>query len=270
VLIDADTVLEPDAIGRLVEPFQGANVGAVSGNTKVANRKGLIGRLQHLEYVAGFNLDRRIFDVGRCMPSVPGAIGAFRRSAIDSVGGLSTVTLAEDTDLTMAVAAAGWRVAYEDAAIAWTEAPDTWLGLWRQRRRWCYGTMQAMWKHRGTFLQRGAAGRLGWRGLAYILVFQVLTPLFGPVVDTYAIFCVLTKSWGALALFWLGLVGAQAVAAAVAFRLDREPFRGLWTLLAHHTLYRPMLYLVVIQSTVTAWLGQGQLWHRPAPAKVGG
>jgi cellulose synthase/poly-beta-1,6-N-acetylglucosamine synthase-like glycosyltransferase/peptidoglycan/xylan/chitin deacetylase (PgdA/CDA1 family) len=265
VMIDADTVLNPDAIGRLVEPFLDPSVGAVSGNTKVANRDGLIGGLQHLEYVAGFNLDRRIFDVGQCMPSVPGAIGAFRRSAIESAGGLSAVTLAEDTDLTMAVAAAGWRVVYEDAAIAWTEAPESWLDLWRQRRRWCYGTMQAMWKHRRAFIGRGAAGRLGRRGLAYILLFQVLTPLFGPVVDTYAFFCALTGAWGALAAFWLGLIGAQAAAAVCAFRLDRERYRGLWTLLVHHTVYRPLLYLVVIQSTVTAWLGNEQRWHRPAP-----
>jgi cellulose synthase/poly-beta-1,6-N-acetylglucosamine synthase-like glycosyltransferase len=110
VLVDGDTVFQPDTIRRLVGPLADATVGAVSGNTKVANRRGLIGRWQHLEYVVGFNLDRRMFDVLECMPTVPGAIGAFRRRALASVGGLSSDTLAEDTDLTMALcrAAGGW------------------------------------------------------------------------------------------------------------------------------------------------------------------
>ena len=186
VLVDGDTVFEPDAIGQLVQPFADPDVGAVSGNTKVANRRGLLGRWQHLEYVIGFNLDRRLFDLGECMPTVPGAIGAFRREALLDVGGVPAATLAEDTDLTMAILRAGWRVVYEPTAIAWTEAPSTLRQLWRQRYRWCYGTMQAMWKHRAALRERGPAGKLGRRGLVYLTLFQVLLPLCAPAVDVYA------------------------------------------------------------------------------------
>src|SRR6185369_1149962 len=112
VLVDGDTVFEPDAVGWLVQPFADPSVGAVSGNTKVANRGGLLGRWQHLEYVVGFNLDRRLFDLGECMPTIPGAIGAFRRDALRHAGGVPGDTLAEDTDLTMAVLRAGWRAVY--------------------------------------------------------------------------------------------------------------------------------------------------------------
>ncbi|MYU18356.1 glycosyltransferase, partial [Streptomyces sp. SID8361] len=92
-----------------------------------------LGRWQHLEYVFGFNLDRRMFEVLECMPTVPGAIGAFRRDAVMGVGGVSEDTLAEDTDLTMALWRAGWRVVYEETAIAWTEVPTSLRQLWRQR-----------------------------------------------------------------------------------------------------------------------------------------
>src|SRR5690606_30282668 len=122
---------------------------------KVANRRRLLGRWQHLEYVIGFNLDRRMYDVLGCMPTIPGAIGAFRRQVLADVGGVSADTLAEDTDLTMAVLRAGWRVSYEERALAWTEAPSSLRQLWRQRYRWCYGTMQAMWKHRHALVERG-------------------------------------------------------------------------------------------------------------------
>ena len=186
ILVDADTVFEPGAIRALVAPFATARrsmIGAVSGNTKVGNRRGLLGCWQHIEYVIGFNLDRRMYDVLQCMPTVPGAIGAFRREALEAVGGVSAATLAEDTDLTMAICRAGWRVIYVPAACAWTEAPATLRQLWRQRYRWCYGTMQAMWKHRGATRESGAAGMLGRRGLPYLLAFQMMLPLLAPVID---------------------------------------------------------------------------------------
>ncbi|GGP98414.1 glycosyltransferase family 2 protein [Streptosporangium pseudovulgare] len=134
----------------------------------------MIGRWQHIEYVIGFNLDRRAFDLLGCMPTVPGAIGAFRRSALREIGGVSTDTLAEDTDLTMAMCRSGWRVVYEEHALAWTEAPTSLGQLWRQRYRWCYGTLQAMWKHRRAVTERGTFGR---RCLGYLTPFQVVLPL---------------------------------------------------------------------------------------------
>ena len=188
VMVDGDTVFDPDAVRMLVQPFADPGIGAVSGNAKVGNRHGVLGRWQHIEYVVGFNLDRRLFDLARCMPTVPGAIGAFRRSALLRVGGVSEDTLAEDTDLTIALGRDNWRIVYEERAKAWTEAPATLGALWRQRYRWCYGTLQAMWKHRGALTQRGAAGRFGRRGLGYLLTFQVMLPLLAPVVDVVALY----------------------------------------------------------------------------------
>jgi cellulose synthase/poly-beta-1,6-N-acetylglucosamine synthase-like glycosyltransferase len=264
VLVDGDTVFAPDAITRLVQPFADVSVGAVSGNTKVANRGGLLGRWQHLEYVIGFNLDRRMFDVARCMPTVPGAIGAFRREALYEVGGVSDETLAEDTDLTMAVIRAGWRVVYEPTAVAWTEAPATLRQLWRQRYRWCYGTMQAMWKHRRALTQRGAGGRLGRRGLGYLLLFQVLLPLTAPMVDVYAVYGLLFLPPAEVAAVWAGFTLAQAATAAYALHLDGERYGPLWSLPLQQVVYRQLMYLVVVQSTVMALLGGRLRWQRMA------
>lgn len=262
VLVDGDTVFAVDAVGRLVQPFADPKVGAVSGNTKVANRRGLLGRWQHLEYVIGFNLDRRMFDVAECMPTVPGAIGAFRRDVLIDVGGVSSVTLAEDTDLTMAVIRAGWRVVYEEHAIAWTEAPGSLRQLWRQRYRWCYGTMQAMWKHRRALVQWGPAGKLGRRGLAYLAVFQVTLPLAAPAVDVFAVYGLIFLSWFELLGVWIALLGVQMLTAAYALRLDKERLRPLWTFPLQQVVYRQLMYLVVLQSVVTAMLGSRLGWHR--------
>jgi cellulose synthase/poly-beta-1,6-N-acetylglucosamine synthase-like glycosyltransferase/peptidoglycan/xylan/chitin deacetylase (PgdA/CDA1 family) len=262
VLVDGDTVLDRQAVGRLVQPFQYRNVGAVSGNTKVANRQGLLGRWQHLEYVMGFNLDRRMFEVGDCMPTIPGAIGAFRRTALTQVGGVPAQTLAEDTDLTMAILRAGWQVVYEETAIAWTEAPATLAQLWRQRYRWCYGTLQAMWKHRGALLQSGTAGRLGRRGLLYLTVFQLLLPLSAPAVDVYALSGFLFLPATTVAATWLSFLLLQVLVAGYALRLDGESLKPLWALPLQQVLYRQLMYLVVVQSLVTALVGVRLRWQR--------
>jgi cellulose synthase/poly-beta-1,6-N-acetylglucosamine synthase-like glycosyltransferase/peptidoglycan/xylan/chitin deacetylase (PgdA/CDA1 family) len=262
VMVDGDTILGPRAVGRLVSHFMDNTVGAVSGNAKVGNRKGLLGRWQHIEYVIGFNLDRRVYDTLRCMPTVPGAIGAFRRSAVHAVGGVSMDTLAEDTDLTMALERNGWRVVYEERAVAWTEAPATLGQLWKQRYRWCYGTLQAVWKHRRSLVERGAAGKLGRRGLPYLLLFQVLLPMVAPVIDIVSVFGMFTQDALSIAVTWLAFLALQAVPGVIAFKLDGERMRPLLTLPLQLIVYRQLMYLVVIQSVVTAFAGARLPWHK--------
>ena len=268
VLVDGDTIFEPDALSRLVFRLTDPTVGAVSGNTKVANRAGLLGRWQHIEYVMGFNLDRRMFDIAGTMPTVPGAIGAFRRAALADVGGLSSDTLAEDTDLTMAICRTGWRVVYEQSAIAWTEAPSTLPQLWRQRYRWGYGTMQAMWKHRHSVIERGASGRFGRRTLTYLAFFQVLLPLVAPVVDLAAIYGVLFLNLWSMALFWVLFNVVQMLACGYALALDGERIRAIWVLPLQQVVYRQLMYLVTIQSVMTALLGTRHRWQSIARTGV--
>jgi cellulose synthase/poly-beta-1,6-N-acetylglucosamine synthase-like glycosyltransferase len=261
VLVDGDTVFQPDTLGRLVAPLRFRNVGAVSGNTKVANRRGLLGGWQHLEYVIGFNLDRRLFDMLGTIPTVPGAIGAFRRAALTAVGGVSADTLAEDTDLTMALSRSPWRVAYAPGAIAWTEAPASLRQPWRQRYRWSYGTMQAMWKHRRAVIERGQSGRFGRYCLTYLAVFQILFPLIAPVVDVFSIYGIIFLNPVKVGLFWLAFLGLQALAGGYALQLDGERLRALWVLPLQQLVYRQLMYLVTIQSVTTALLGTRHRWE---------
>ena len=266
VLVDGDTVFQADTVYNLVQGFTDPQVGAISGNTKVANRKRLLGRWQHLEYVIGFNLDRRLFDLAGCMPTIPGAIGAFRREVLVDVatrsGSVSHDTLAEDTDLTMAVLRAGWRVVYAEHAIAWTEAPSSLRQLWRQRYRWCYGTMQAMWKHRSSVFERGGGGKLGRRGIPYLLVFQVILPLAAPAVDIFAVYGFIFLPWASMLAAWCGLLAMQIFTAWYALRLDRERYGPLWSIVFQQIVYRQLMYLVVVQSTVTALIGNRLRWQR--------
>ena len=261
VLVDGDTIFEPATIGRLTAPMRAANVGAVSGNTKVGNRTGLLGGWQHLEYVMGFNLDRRLFDLLGTIPTVPGAVGAFRRAALDAVGGVSADTLAEDTDLTMALCRSRWHVVYASDALAWTEAPASLHQLWRQRYRWSYGTMQAMWKHRRAVIDRGQSGRFGRWCLTYLALFHVFLPLIAPVVDVFSLYGLLFLNPVDVGLFWLSFVVLQSLAGGYALRLDGEKLRALWVLPLQQVVYRQLMYLVTIQSVISAMLGTRERWR---------
>ncbi|NLU71124.1 glycosyltransferase [Streptomyces sp. HNM0575] len=271
VMMDGDTVFEPSTVRELVQPFaepspasggKAARVGAVAGNAKVGNRGRLIGAWQHIEYVMGFNLDRRMYDVLRCMPTIPGAVGAFRREALLRVGGMSDDTLAEDTDVTMALQRDGWRVVYEERARAWTEAPGSVRQLWSQRYRWSYGTMQAIWKHRRSVLERGPSGHFGRVGLPLVTMFTVVAPLLAPLIDVFLVYGLVFGPTLRTAAAWLGVLAVQAVCAAYAFRLDRERMTPLLTLPLQQLLYRQLMYVVLMQSWITALTGGRLSWQK--------
>lgn len=262
VMVDADTVVEPDAVHRLVQPFADPHVGAVSGNVKVGNRRGLLGKWQHIEYVVGFNLDRRLYDTLGCISTIPGALGGFRRQALLDAGGLKVDTLAEDTDLTIAIQRAGWRVVFEQSARAWTEAPTDLRQLWQQRYRWSFGTMQALWKHRRAVIEGGPSGRFGRRGLLVITLFTVLLPLLAPLLDIMAVYGFVFLDRREFAIGWLAMMAVQTVTAVLAFRLDQEPLRPLWTLPLQQVAYRQLMYLVLIHSAGTAVAGRRLRWQK--------
>jgi cellulose synthase/poly-beta-1,6-N-acetylglucosamine synthase-like glycosyltransferase/peptidoglycan/xylan/chitin deacetylase (PgdA/CDA1 family) len=262
IMMDGDTVFQPDTVARLVAPFADPRIGAVAGNVKVANRAALIPRLQHIEYVVGFGIDRRVQDTLGAITTIPGAAGAFRRQAVLDVGGLSLDTLAEDTDLTIALGREGWRVVYEERAIAWTEAPTTLSQLWRQRYRWTYGTMQAVWKHRRALRERGASRRTGWLGLGHIGVFQVLFPLAAPLVDIFFVYGLVFGDPATTLVLWFSMLAIQTTAAAYAFRLDGEPPGPLWVAPVQQLLYRPLMYAVLVRSLLSAVTGGRVRWQR--------
>jgi cellulose synthase/poly-beta-1,6-N-acetylglucosamine synthase-like glycosyltransferase/peptidoglycan/xylan/chitin deacetylase (PgdA/CDA1 family) len=260
VLVDADTIFEPETLGRLVQPFQDPEVGAASGNTKVGNRHGLLGRWQHIEYVMGFNLDRRLYDVLQCMPTVPGAIGAFRRQALTEIGGISAATLAEDTDATISLGRAGWRVVYVEEARAWTEAPSSLRVLWRQRYRWCYGTLQSIWKHKAAFWRKGEE-RIGRLALPYLVLFQIVLPLLAPLIDLFSIYGLVFLGARWVGAYWAAFTALQFTLGWYAFRLDRESPWSLAAMPLQQLVYRQLMYLVVVESVLSALRGTRLRWR---------
>lgn len=175
ICVDADSVLEVDAVAKIVEPFANPEVAAVGGNVKIANRNSMIGKQQTIEYLTGFNFQRAAFAELGAVPVVSGALSAFRASDLRAVGGYSSDTLVEDFDITIAIQRReGRRVLYRPDAVAWTEGPLNLRDFIRQRHRWIFGGFQVLRKHRDVIFTR-REGRIGSIGLPYFLI--------GPWVD---------------------------------------------------------------------------------------
>jgi peptidoglycan-N-acetylglucosamine deacetylase len=263
VAIDADTVVEPDAVARLAARFADPTVGAVSGTAKVGNRHTLVTLWQHVEYVTSFNLDRRAYSDLNAITVVPGAIGAWRRSALLEVGGYSGRTLAEDCDITIALRRAGWRIVHEPSAVAWTEAPETMRGLARQRLRWTFGTFQVLWLNRAA-LFRPREGALGLIALPYAWLYQVVLSVLAPAIDLVVLLALLTGGWR-VALWWFAVASVAEMGLSwLAFRMEGEPAWPVLTLPLQRAFYRQLMYVTVLRSLGCALAGRRMGWGKLA------
>jgi len=288
VTIDADTMVHPAAVGRLVRHFKDPGTMAVAGNIKVGNRTTWITRWQALEYITSQNMEKRAFDLLNCITVVPGALGAWRTEAVRNAGGFVPDTLAEDADLTISLRRRGGRISYDEDAEAYTDAPETPGALIKQRFRWTYGTLQAVWKHRDTLFRR-RFGSLGWVALPNVFLFQILLPLVSPVIDLMFLSTVLIWALAQLPIARFGQIWTTDDVArslvffglfmlidfatcAVAFALEKdEDWSLLLPLLLQRFYYRQLMYIVLFRAVVQAWKGGAVGWRgvqpqtRPAP-----
>jgi len=262
VFVDADTHFQRDTLALLLEPLADETIGAVSGHAKVGNLRTFIARCQSLEYTCGFNLDRRAYTRWNCITVVPGAISAIRKEAIDRAGGLSLQTLAEDTDLTLALHKDRQRIVYVPQAIAWTEAPESVRTLARQRFRWAYGTLQCLWKHRDMVFNWNYRA-LGWFSLPSVWFFQIILVAITPMVDLFLLASLPFGAWRAVLPFVITFLSMDVILATLACILEREPITRAWRMLPMRLIYRPMLsyciWKAILRAIKGAWVSWGKL-----------
>jgi cellulose synthase/poly-beta-1,6-N-acetylglucosamine synthase-like glycosyltransferase/spore germination protein YaaH/peptidoglycan/xylan/chitin deacetylase (PgdA/CDA1 family) len=261
VALDADTIFRPGTIAKLVRHFSDPRVGAVSGNARVGNRNRWITRFQSLEYICGFNLDRRALDLLNAITVVPGAVGAWRKDLILAAGGFGHDTLAEDTDLTLAIRRLGFEIRYEEQAIAYTEAPESTKDLAKQRFRWAFGTLQAAWKHRdATF--NPTYGYLGMVALPSVWIFQVLLAALSPFAEVAMFVALFAGNWRTVLLYYFGLFLLELMTAALAYWLEGEKPWDLALLFFQRIYYRQLMYYVLAKSLIYALRGRLVGWGK--------
>ena len=196
--IDADTLLEPDALLRVVRPYveDPARTVAVGGTIRIANGCKVVGGrvvradlprnflalVQTVEYLRAFLMARLGLSQMNALLIISGAFGLFKRSAVLAVGGFSQKTVGEDMELVVKIhrhfreQRLPYRVSYVPEPVSWTEAPEDLKILGNQRARWQRGSLETFAKHRSMFLNH-EYGRVGYIGLGQVFVVDVMGPL---------------------------------------------------------------------------------------------
>ncbi len=266
VTLDGDTLFEPQTIKmfarHFLAPRHGKIVGAVAGHVKVGNRRNLLTAWQSLEYLSGICVTRMAEGLMGAISIVPGACAAWRREALLEAGGYSHDTLAEDADLTLSLQRLGYSIVQENAAVAWTEAPMTVRGLFKQRLRWTYGNIQTLYKHR-SMLFNPKFGALGLLTMPYALISVVVPLVFMPLTVVVAVNSLAHGEWQAVALFSAFVAATHMLISIVAVIMVRENPMHLLMVPIYRLIYEPLRAYVVFGSAILALRGTAVGWYKP-------
>jgi cellulose synthase/poly-beta-1,6-N-acetylglucosamine synthase-like glycosyltransferase len=192
LVVDADTTFDRRMIESILEPFSDPRVGAVAGNVHVRNReRNLTTRVQTIEYAIAIDLRKRWTDLWGCTLQASGAITAFRRAPLLELGGWMQ-ELAEDTDISLRMVKAGWKLAFAPGAVAITDVPESLAGLSRQRARWDRGGLRNFFKKHHRLMRPSVAGWAFATEMWAEFLFSVVATLAYPV---YCVWMAATTPW---------------------------------------------------------------------------
>ena len=190
---------------------------------------------------------------------VPGAIGAFKKEAIDNAGGFTTDTLAEDCDLTIRILRSGYIIENENRAVAVTEAPEKIKQFIKQRSRWSFGVMQTFWKHRDTLFNKNYKG-LGLWAMPNMLIFQFIIPTFSPLADLFMLFGLFSGNAAKIGIYYGIFMLVDISISVMAFLFEKEKLSKLLLIIPQRFVYRWIMYVVLFKSYLKAIKGELQSW----------
>jgi len=260
VSVDGDSKLSPDTLKMGIRHFIDPSIGAVAGNVKVLNRGKMVTDLQALEYIEGLNLARFAQGMVKMVNIIPGPIGIFRKKALRSAGFYSSDTFAEDADLTLKMLAAGWKVKYEPRAISYTEAPEKFLQLLKQRYRWTRGILQAIRKHKKhiynptlNFNNTLILWSMFYEALVWPAM-NIFANLFFIVVGVFFHMSALVVFW------WIGIMALDMMAAIYCLAVEKEEFRLVFYAFIYRLIFILMIDITKAMATVEEFLGIEMNW----------
>jgi len=262
--MDGDSRLARETLRRGMPHFADPHVGAVAGNVKVVNRINLWTKLQALEYIEGLNMARRAQAFAGVVNIIPGPIGIFRRDVLTRVGGYDTDTFAEDADLTLKILTAGWHVVYEDRAIAWTEAPEDFNGLLKQRYRWTRGILQALRKRASWLIAPQPGVGIGvWLSLVAMFFEAIIWPVFNIVGNLLFAFAALGSGAADYVAWWWVLLTLLDVAAALhTIAMEEEDLSLVPYALLYRLFFVAMIDVVKLFATTEEFLNVRMSWGK--------
>ncbi|AOM80154.1 glycosyltransferase family 2 protein [Pedobacter steynii] len=258
ICIDADTLVKPDLIDKLLPYFKDPRVAAVAGNIKVSNRSNLITQIQSTEYTTMYNYDRNLFESVNGILIIPGALGAFRREVVYSIGGYTSDTLAEDTELTLRILCNDYLIRNAADAEGYTEVPASLKMFIRQRIRWKVGTVQVLSSYPFSHPNK----ILLFLIIPYNWIFGMFLPLITPIVDYFVIYQCLFMHDFSLLPAYLCFIGIDSLICSAIILLSKERPLQILFMVFQRFLLRQLVLLTYITMVVKAFKGSLFKWEK--------
>ncbi|MCH7647881.1 MAG: glycosyltransferase, partial [Thaumarchaeota archaeon] len=257
-VLDADTLASRNSLTEIVKVFENEkDIAAVAGNIKVRNKVNWITWCQALEYVAGIQIARRAFDLFGAITIVPGALGSFRKSVLMESGSYDKETIVEDFDTTIKILKSGGIVRGTTKSVAYTEAPNTLMDFYKQRKRWYRGNLQVVIKHRNA-LTNPRFGFLQKLAFPYMLIAMIILPATGFIVLGSAVFAIIEGDYVfVLASFGFFIV-IQYLMTALAVRIDGDDPKLILFSIFFNFGYKQILDYILLRTAIE------QLFRRKA------
>jgi cellulose synthase/poly-beta-1,6-N-acetylglucosamine synthase-like glycosyltransferase len=260
-VLDADAVLDQEALTHFSKHFYDPRVGAVAGKVSTTGNTKWLDIFQSLEYAVGQNIDKKAFATVGAVGVVPGPAGAWRKEILRAVGGFHTDTLVEDQEMTLSVLRVGAHIIYEPRSIAYTETPHTLENFLKQRFRWVYGTIQCFWKYKFSFLD-DPSSVLSSIVLPNILIYNILLPMTYPFADSALIFGLVFGQSYTLVVPFVIFTSLDLLYAYWGVREEPHTLRLMIAVPLQRLIYKWLLYYTVARAIVRAIEGSGSRWNK--------
>jgi cellulose synthase/poly-beta-1,6-N-acetylglucosamine synthase-like glycosyltransferase len=250
--VDVDTLIEGDALQRVVQPFiEHDDTLAAGGTVRVANgcdiqhgrvvlvraQRNALAGIQAVEYLRAFLFGRLGWNRLGGNLIISGAFGLFRRDAVVAVGGWLAETVGEDMELVLRLRRRAYesdtsqRITFVPDPVAWTEVPEARGVLARQRVRWHRGLADTLWRHRRV-LFNPHYGAMGLVTYPYFLFVELLAPVveLTGLLATVVGFCLGLLDLRFAILFFLVAYGYGVVLTLASLLLEELSFRRYTTI----------------------------------------
>jgi len=292
-VVDADSILQPDSLRRIVRPFlEDSTTVAVGGTVRIANgctvRQGFLEKVglpsnflalvQVVEYLRAFLFGRMGWSPINGLLIISGAFGVFHKETMVEVGGFNPRAVGEDMELIlrlhrlMKAKRRPYRITFIPDPVCWTDAPETLKDLRSQRVRWQHGLGQCLFMNRSLiFNPRG--GAVSWLAIPFYLIFE----LFGPIIEVagyvFIIVCAWMGwlSWPEAAIFLALAIGLGILLSTSAIMLEELSFhmyprtRDLMVLylvaVIENLGYRQLTAFWRLQGLIRWWRGGQHKWE---------
>ena len=262
MVVDADSRLEKNAVELMVRYFLNPEIAAVAGSVYVSNQKNFITKLQALEYIEGLNMVRNGQAFLKLVNIIPGPIGMFRKNALYDVGLYDDDTFAEDCDVTLKLITHGYKIDFESDAVAYTEAPENFLDLIKQRYRWTRGILQAIKKHKYLlwhFKKNPSASFTMW----YMLFESVFWPFMDVWTNLFIMYLAIVSGFTILVFFWWVMFTILDMAGALyCILVTGESLSLVFYAAFYRLFFIEFINIVKILATFEEWFGVEMSWGK--------